>query len=76
MLFSGCIGMGLQLRSQVGLQHDSFPGRPTRDRFWQQVTGLSSLFEIAFDRGNGNGEGLGDLRLAVSVIDCPQHALP
>src|SRR5260221_10818307 len=36
--------------SQVGLQHRSLLGRTAWDRFWQNVTGLSSLFEIAFDR--------------------------
>jgi hypothetical protein len=59
----------------VGLQRGSFLGRPTWDRLWQNVSRLSSLFEVAFDGGHGNGEGLGHLRLAVAGIDGFEHPL-
>src|SRR5258708_14382816 len=76
MLFSSRIGMNFYLRSQVGLQHRSFFGRTTWDRFWQNMTGFSSLFPIAFDRGPRDGEHLCYLGLALSGIDCAQHSLP
>lgn len=76
MLFSCRIGMGFELRSQVGLQDRSFFGRTTWDRLGQHMASFSSLFEIAFDGGFRDGEGLRDLGLALSGIDCAQHSLP
>jgi hypothetical protein len=76
MLFSRRVERSFSLRSQVGLHHGSFPGRPTWDGLWLDVTGLSSLLEGAFDRGHPDGKGLGDLGLAVSGIDCFEHPFP
>ena len=46
------------------------------NRFGVHVAGLSSLFQVAFDRRGGHCKGLRDLRLGVSLIDCAQDALP
>jgi hypothetical protein len=60
----------------VGLQQRSFLGRTAWDRFWQNVTGLSSLFEIAFDRRHRDRKRLGNLGLALSGIDSSHYSLP
>jgi hypothetical protein len=39
------------------------------------MAALSSLSEITLDAGCGNGKGLGDFGLALSLIDRSQYAL-
>ena len=46
MLFAGHMGMGFQLRVQVGLQDRSFHRRSTRNRFGQDLPCLSPTFEV------------------------------
>lgn len=58
MLFAGHMGMGFQLRVQVGLQDRSFHRRSTRNRFGQDLPCLSPTFEVPFDGGNGHAQAL------------------
>jgi hypothetical protein len=52
MLFAGHIGMGLQLRSQVGLQQCSYDLWSAWDCFGGHIACFSSLFEIPLDGGS------------------------
>jgi hypothetical protein len=75
MLFPRHVGMGFQLRLQMGPQHSSFHRRPSGNRFGQDMPHFSSGFEVTFDGRDGDAERLGNHRLALSSIDGVQYSL-
>ena len=69
------IRVRLQLGNQAGLQRREFLGGPTWDRLYLDLSCLSSLLEIAFDRGSRDPEQLDNLRSWIALIHCLSYSL-
>lgn len=74
MLLQLCITMGFQLAPEVCSQGISFRGWPTWNGLWSQISCLSLLFRIAFDRGARNAKKMNDFFAWAAFFDGAHHS--
>lgn len=74
VLLQSGISIGLQLDLQSRFQRLTFEGASSWDDLWPEMALLSSLFDVAFDRRQGNIEILHNLLAWLSLVDGTQDS--
>lgn len=75
MFFQGGISVRFQLRPELGIQQFSFLGWTAGNRFGEQCACFSSVFEVPFDRREGNTKQVDYFSSGSSFIHRTYHSL-